>query len=88
MADSPATKSLTVKPAVLANDYPRWDRAGNKVQIVRLLFICGHEETSYRLDLGKGWKPRTRAQLMNDELRISCPEAWKLCRACSQPAAA
>jgi hypothetical protein len=78
---SPSTHS-SVAPAVLDNLYPVWDRAGNKMQRIRLRFVCGHEETSYHLDLGHGWRPRTKRQILEDELRITCPLAWKVCRDC------
>jgi hypothetical protein len=76
--------TTSVKPAVLVNHYPFYDRAGNRMQLIRLRFICGHEEEFGSLDLGKGWKPRTTRQLADDHLRITCPIGWKLCRTCSE----
>jgi hypothetical protein len=73
-----------VKPAVLENRYPYFDSAGNRMQWIRLLFICGHEEAFGSLDLGKGWNPRTNRQLMDDHLRITCPIAWKVCSTCAR----
>jgi len=55
------------------------------MQKIHLRFYCGHEETYFSLDLGKGWKPRTKAQIERDELRITCPIGYKTCRACSEP---
>jgi hypothetical protein len=77
-----------VKPAVLINRYPVYDSAGNRLQEVMLRFICGHTERYFSLDIGKGWKPRTNRQIERDELRITCPIGWKLCRACSESGAA
>ncbi|HYW90439.1 MAG TPA: hypothetical protein VFB50_21900 [Chloroflexota bacterium] len=76
----------SVTPAVVSSRYPIWDRAGNKMQMVTLRFICGHEETFGLLDMGRGWKPRTKSQLVDDHLRITCPIGWKLCRDCSEAA--
>jgi hypothetical protein len=70
------------QPAVLDNLYPCYDRAGNKMQRIRVRYICGHEDQWYSLDLGKGWKPRTKRQILEDELRITCPMAWKVCKGC------
>ncbi len=86
MSDAPSRISLPVKPAVLENTYPCFDSAGNRLQHIRLRFICGHIEDFYSLDMGRGWKPRTERQIEQDELRITCPIGWKLCRACSEPA--
>lgn len=80
------TTTTTIKPAVLLNKYPHYDSAGNKMQLIKLLFVCGHTEQFGSLDLGKGWKPRTNRQLMDDHLRITCPIGYKLCRACSDAA--
>ena len=89
--DSTATKK-SVKPAVLINQYPFYDAAGNKGQRIRLRFICGHEEEYLSLDLGRTgdyrWKPRSSRQIERDELRISCPIGYKVCRECSKGAAA
>jgi hypothetical protein len=73
----------SVRPQVLSATYPYYDSARNRGQLIRLLFCCGHEEQYLSLDLGKGWKPRTKRQIFNDELRITCPAAYKLCRECS-----
>jgi len=81
---SQSSTNILAKPAVLVNKYPHFDSAGNKMQLIRLRFICGHEEQFGSLDLGKCWKPRTNRQLMDDHMRITCPIAWKLCRACSE----
>jgi hypothetical protein len=78
--------TTTEKPAVLVNRYPVWDGAGNKLQQIRLRFICGHEEEYFSCDMGRGWKPRSDRQIARDELRITCPIGWKLCRACSETA--
>jgi len=82
------TTSTRNKPAVLLNRYPYFDAAGNKGQLVRLRFVCGHEEQFFSLDLGRmggyRWKPRTNRQLMDEHLRITCPIAYVLCRACSE----
>ena len=79
-----------VKPAVLDNRYPVFDPAGNKCQFVKLRYCCGHIEQFYSLDLGRmggyKWRPRTNRQLMDEHLRITCPIAYKLCRACSEQA--
>jgi hypothetical protein len=87
-----AAVQTTVKPAVLMNQYPYYDSAGNRGQLIKLLFICGHTEQFMSLDLGRRagykWKPRTNRQLVDDHLRITCPIAWKLCRACSEAGAA
>lgn len=64
-----------VKPAVLTNRYPVYDSAGNRMQLIRLRFICGHEEEYGSLDLGRGWKPRSSQQIVNDDLRITCQVA-------------
>ncbi len=79
-----ATSTDSLAPAVLSNRYPCWDRAGNKLQEISIRFACGHVETYYSLDLGKGWKPRGRPQIERDELRTTCPIGVKLCRACSE----
>jgi hypothetical protein len=76
--------TTSVKPAVLLNLYPFYDRADNRMQLIRLRFICGHEEEFGSLDMGKGWKLRTDRQLADDHLRITCPISWKLCRTCSE----
>src|SRR5678816_1129530 len=78
------TTAAAQKPAVLDNKYPVWDSAGNKMQFVRLRFACGHEESYYSLDMGRGWKPRTNRQLFDEHLRITCPMAYTLCKACSE----
>ena len=63
---SQSSTNILAKPAVLVNQYPHFDSAGNKMQLIRLRFICGHEEQFGSLDLGKGWKPRTNRQLMDN----------------------
>jgi hypothetical protein len=78
--------NYTRKAEVLDCSYPVWDAAGNKAQRIALRYICGHTETYLSLDLGHGWKPRSRRQIAADELRITCPAGWKLCRACSEAA--
>jgi hypothetical protein len=70
-------------PAVLDNLYPVWDKAGNKLQRITVRYACGHTDSWYSLDLGKGWKPRTKQQIMADELRITCPMGWKVCKRCA-----
>ena len=79
----PQIDTRIVKPRVLDNTYPVYDRAGNKLQRIRVLYACNHEDEWYSLDLGKGWKPRSARQIMNDELRITCPMAWKVCQHCA-----
>ena len=79
-----STNAQYIRPEVLSNLYPTWDKAGNKLQKIHLRFACGHEETYYSLDLGKGWKPRSKAQIFRDELQITCPKAYKVCRACAE----
>ena len=81
-----ATTSTDSVPEVLSNRYPVWDRAGNKLQEIVIRFGCGHVESHFSLDLGKGWKPRTKKQIANDELFITCPMGVKLCRECSKGA--
>lgn len=80
--------TVAVKPAVLINQYPVYDVAGNKLQKIRLRYICGHEREWFSLDLGRmggyRWKPMTDRQLMNEHLRITCPIAWKVCAACAE----
>lgn len=77
------TDGLTV-PAVLVNQYPYFDSAGNRLQRIRLRFVCTHEEEYFSLDLGKGWKPRSSRQIERDELRITCPIGFKLCKECAR----
>jgi hypothetical protein len=76
---------------LLAREYSRTSRtptdAGNHGQLVKLLHICGHEQHFFSLSLGKGWKPRTNAQLVADHLKITCPFAWKVCPACAEAGA-
>jgi hypothetical protein len=79
---SSTTSVAEGQPAVLDNLYPVYDRAGNKMQRIRVRFYCGHIEEWYSLDLGRGWKPRTKRQILADELRITCPMAWKVCKGC------
>jgi hypothetical protein len=77
---------IVTKPAVLSNR-PAVDSAGNRLQEIVLLFACGHQERSYRLNLSgvqKGWKAPTNAQLMREELTISCPIGVRLCQSCSE----
>lgn len=75
-----------IRPQVIRNTYPVWDKAGNRLQLIHVRYACGHEDQWYSLDLGKGWKPRTKPQIMADELRITCPIGYKLCRKCSEAA--
>ena len=80
------TTPIVTKPAVLSNR-PAVDSAGNRLQEIVLLFACGHQERSYRLNLSgvqKGWKAPTNAQLMREELTISCPQGYKCCGKCSE----
>lgn len=39
------TTATNTTPAVLQNEYPVYDVAGNRCQFVRLRYICGHEES-------------------------------------------
>jgi len=78
------TTTPTVKPAVLINEFPFIDSAGNRLQHIKLLFICGHTDEWYACDLGKGWKPASNAQLMREHLRITCPIGYKTCPRCAQ----
>jgi hypothetical protein len=73
--------TIVTKPAVLMNR-PTVDSAGNRLQQVRLLFACGHVEESFRLNMNNSMP--TNARLMREELAISCPAAYKLCRQCSE----
>ena len=59
---------LYVKPEVLLSRYPVWDRAGNKMQQIRVRYCCGHEREWFSLDMGKGWKPLTKTQIIREEL--------------------
>lgn len=45
-----------VNPEVLLSRYPIWDKAGNKMQQIRVRYCCGHEREWLSLDLGKGWR--------------------------------
>lgn len=84
LATSSPSLQPKVKPGCLSNLYPRFDKAGNKLQEITIRFGCGHVETYYSLDLGKGWKPRSKRQIERDELFITCPSAVKLCKECSR----
>ncbi len=77
------TTPVAVRPAVLLNRYPCFDAAGNKLQHIRLRFICGHETEFFSLALGKGWRARTDRQLRNDYLVTTCPIGFKVCGSCS-----
>lgn len=79
-----STVSQDTKPAVLLNRYPVFDSAGNKLQQIRLRFICGHEEEFFSLALGKGWRARTDRQLKADYLQITCPTGWRVCSLCAR----
>lgn len=81
---NPSTTIVPIKPRVLENR-PHTDARGNRGQLVGLLYICGHEEHFFSLNMGKGWKPRTNAQLVSDHLKITCPIAWKVCPSCADP---
>ena len=77
-----------VKPAVLINQYPFYDSAGNKGQRIRVRYCCGHEKEWFSLDLGRmggyRWKPLSNAQITREELKSTCPIAYKLCRDCAE----
>ena len=79
-----------VKPSVLINQYPYYDPAGNKGQRIRVRYCCGHEKEWYSLDLGRmggfKWKPQSNAQIMREELTITCPIGYRLCRDCAEAA--